>query len=119
MQLLASWWKSLDPIVAYVSFCFAEPMYGTVCRPFWTWVVIGVFAFGLLMLLMAVWHLVAYQLKVKAALRAQQERDRVADEETLASVRWVGDDVLVGAPGRDNVEGRIRDALDQRRAGNA
>ena len=112
MQSLTGLWKSLDPIIAYVSFCLAEPMQAPVCRPFWTWVVAGVFAIALLLSLWVVWRVVSYKLKVAAAMKVQQERDRVADEETLAKVRWVGDDVAAGALGRESdVEGHIRNAL--------
>jgi len=118
MQLLNSWWKSLEPIFAYVSYCFSEPMQAPVCRPFWTWVMIGALSIGALMLLVLTWKFVSYKLKLAAAWRAQEQRDRIPDEATFKKVSWEGDKAYSGELGGEEIERRIRAAVNQRRLEN-
>jgi len=120
MELVNEWLKSLDPLVAYLSFCLSQPMQAPACRQFWTWSMIAAFAVALAAALALAWRFVSYKLKLAAALRAQRERERIADEETLARYRWSGEDVVTGdAAAGDDVEARIRAALEERRNRNA
>ena len=59
---------------------------------------------------------ISYKLKYRAALRAQAERDRIPDEETMNQYRWTGDDAHVQDD--TNAEIRIRNAIAARRSKN-
>lgn len=115
MQMLDSWWKALEPFFVYVSYCFPQPIQTPVCRPFWTWLIIGSFAFSALTVLIVIWKIVSFKLKLAAALRAQEERDRMPDDETMSRVRWAGDKAYSGELDGEEIERRVREAVNQRR----
>jgi hypothetical protein len=99
----------------YVSYCAGEPMQAPVCRPFWTWAMIAVFAIGALLLIVAVWKIVSYKMKLAAARQAERRRAHV-DTDAIAQRSWDGDKAYSAELGGDEVERRIREAVEQRRS---
>lgn len=107
--------KTLEQWFSYVSYCAGEPMQAPVCRPFWTWTMIAVFTIGTLLLVVVVWKIVSYKLKLAAALKAERQRAHV-DSDAIAARSWDGDKAYSAELGGDEVERRIREAVEQRRA---
>ena len=115
MELVTAWLIVLQQWVTYVSSCMELPMQAPVCKPFWTWVMIGAFAFSGLIVLVIVWKIMSYRIKLAAALRAEEQRAHV-DHEAIAAKRWDGDKAYSAELGDEEVERRIREAVEQRRA---
>ena len=99
---------------AYVSSCLAAPMSAPACKSFWTWTTVAAIAIGLIVL----WKLLAWLLqpfRLWLADRRRRAREQeVADADTMARFK-VDDNKLFSAPGQDDVQKRIRDALDQKK----
>lgn len=108
---------TLQQWFAYVSYCAGEPMRAPVCGPFWTWAMIAVFAIGALLLMVAIWKIVSYKIKLAAARRAEQERNRV-DSNAIAARSWDGNKAYSASLGGDEIERRIREAVEEQRAAN-
>lgn len=108
--------KQFEQWYAYFSFCIGNPLDAPACRPFWTWVMIALLAVGALSIAWVAWKIIGYQLKLRAARRAQLLREAIADEGTMEQHRWTGDRAL-GEDDR-NAEIRIRSALAARRSRN-
>jgi hypothetical protein len=106
---------TLEQWFAYVSYCAEAPMQAPVCRPLWTWAMIAVFTISALLLIVVVWKVVAYKVKLAAALKAEQQRAHV-DSEAIAARSWDGDKAYSAELSADEVERRIREAVEQRRA---
>ena len=118
MEIVNSWLKVLQQWGAYVSYCFEQPIQTPICKPFWTWAMIGLSAFSALMALVIVWKVISYKRKLAAALRAQAERERI-DEDAIEAKKWEGDKAYrtdVYSP--DEIDGRVRNAVNVHRARN-
>jgi len=114
MEIINGWLKVLQQWVAYVSYCVEQPMQTPICKPFWTWAMIGLFAVGALTAIVVVWKVMSYKLKLAAALRAQAERERV-DHDAIDAGRWNGDKAYSAELGGEEVERRIREAVNKRK----
>lgn len=90
-------------------------MHAPVCKLFWTWTMIAVFTMGALVLVIVVWKIVSHKIKLAAALKAEEQRAHV-DRDAIAAKSWDGDKAYSADLGGDEVERRIREAVDQRRA---
>ena len=115
MELVAGWLNVVQQWVTYASYCGEQPMRVPVCKPFWTWVMIAVFTFGALMLIVIAWKIVSYQIKLAAALKAEAARAYI-DHDAIEAKRWDGDKAYSAELGGEEVERRIREAVEQRRA---
>jgi hypothetical protein len=102
--------KILEQWVAYFGYCIEHPLQAPVCRPFWTWTMIGLFAIGALGAIIVIWKIISYKLKLAAALRAQAKRERV-DHDAIEGRRWNGDTVYSADLGQVEVERRIRETV--------
>lgn len=80
--------QMLDRWVQWLQMCIGMPMTAPVCRPMWEWVIYIGFAVGGLTLLWVLWKVIDYKLKYAAAIRAQMERDRIADPDEMANHRY-------------------------------
>ena len=119
MNAVNGLWNVLQQIYVYVSFCVSSPLQAPVCRPFWTWTLITTFSLCALFLVTLVWKVVAYRSGLAAALAAQRERERIADEATMSNARWDDEKAYSAELGAEEIDRRIREAVDQRRVGNA
>jgi len=63
------WWT-------YIDWCLEADMNAPICRPFWTWVVMGCGAVAALGIVFVAVRLVSYRVKLAVALRAEEERSR-------------------------------------------
>src|SRR5262245_35555576 len=90
-------------------------MQAPVCRPFWTWTMIAVFSIGAVVLIVVVWKIVSYKIKLAAAVKAERQRAHV-DSDAIAASSWDGDKAYSAELGGEEVERRIREAVEQRRA---
>ena len=107
--------EALEQWFVYVSYCAGQPMQAPACKTFWIWVTAGVLAIGALLLAAVVWKVVSYKLRLAAALKAERERARV-DGAAIAARSWNGDKAYSAELGPEEVERRIREAVDERRA---
>jgi hypothetical protein len=108
---------TLQQWFTYISYCAGEPMHALACRPFWIWTMIAVLATGALLLIVAVWKIVSYKIKLAAAWQAKRLRAHV-DSDAIAQRSWDGDKAYSAELGSDEVERLIREAVDQRRSEN-
>lgn len=99
---------------AYLASCWELPMNAPVCIPFWEKVMVGCFAIGAAITLWLCWQFISYRLKLAAALKAQAERDRVADPETMKRHTWAEIASIEDVTDPRLAE-KIRQELDQRR----
>jgi hypothetical protein len=106
---------TLEQWFTYISYCAEAPMHAPVCKPFWTWTMAVLFAVCALLLIVVIWKIVSYRIKLAAALKAEQGRAHV-DSDAIAARSWDGDKAYSAELGGDEVERRIREALEQRRA---
>jgi len=114
VDILRQVMRQIEFAWAYVSSCLAAPMSAPACKSFWTWTTVAAIAIGLIVL----WKLLAWLLqpfRLWLADRRRRAREQeVADADTMARFK-VDDNKLFSAPGQDDVQKRIRDALDQKK----
>ena len=75
------------------------------------------FEIGALVVLVIAWRVVSYRRKLAAALRAEQERAKV-DHDAIADRRWDADKAYSTELSAEEVERRVREAVEQRHAAN-
>lgn len=80
--------ETLDRWMQWLQMCINLPITAPVCRPMWQWVMYICFTVGALTISWLVWKFVDYKLKYAAAIRAQLERERIADPEVMADHRY-------------------------------
>src|SRR5688572_18091943 len=90
-------------------------MQAPACKAFWGWVMVGVFALGALLLTFVAWKILSYRLKLAAARKAAAERAHV-DGAAIAARSWDGDKAYSAELGGEEVERRVREAVDRHRA---
>ena len=71
---------------------------------------------GVIGLLWTIWKFVDYKLKYAAAIRAELERERVAEPDVMEAATWKGDSVFnaLEPETQNDVAGEIRAALARR-----
>jgi len=111
MQMLESW-------IDLVATCAGLPMSAPACRPFWEYVMYASAAIGLLLAAWVIWKIIDHRLKYAAALRAQAERERVADAETMKQHTWIEPADIASDVTDPHLARKIRQELEQRRLQN-
>jgi hypothetical protein len=114
MNLINAWLKVAQQWHAYATHCAGQPMQVPVCRPFWTWVMTAAFVFSALTVLIVGWKIISYRMKLAAALRPDAARQYV-DVGAIDARRWDGDKAYSTELGGEEVERRIREAMEKRR----
>jgi hypothetical protein len=117
MGVAKAWLDYLLQWATYASVCIEQPIQAPACRPFWTLAMFAFFGIGALVVLVIAWRVVSYRRKLAAALRAEQERAKV-NYDAIAARRWDGDNAISAEIGAGEVERRVREAVEQRRAAN-
>jgi flagellar biosynthesis/type III secretory pathway M-ring protein FliF/YscJ len=108
--------RHLEALWFYSLRCAQAPAYLPACDSFWNWVAGAAIVAGVLIALYILRNMVKHFLAVRAeAMRIAGTR-RVADEDTLAEYKADTDKLLDVSP-QEDVRGRIRQALDERRLG--
>lgn len=108
IQMLSNW---LD----WMHMCIGLPITAPVCRSLWVWIMYVSAAIGLWLVFWVVWRMIDYRLKYNVAIRAQMERERIAEPEVMAQHRFkeagdVAEDVT-----DPNLARKIREELDRQR----
>jgi len=111
MQMFERW-------VDIVAMCTTLPISAPACRPFWENVMYLSAAIGLLLAGWAIWKFVDYRLKYAAALRAQAERERIADPNTMKQHTWIEPADIAADVTDPHLAQKIREELEQRRQQN-
>jgi hypothetical protein len=117
MAVAKAWLDYFLQWATYASICIEQPIQAPTCRPFWTLSMFAFFGIGALVVLVIAWRIVSYRRKLAAALRAEQERAEV-DHDAIAARRWDADKAYSTEFGAEEVERRIREAMEQRHAAN-
>jgi hypothetical protein len=114
VELLRQVTRQIELGWAQLSSCLSGPLSAPACKTFWTWTSIAAIAVGLFVL----WKLLAWLLRpIRLWLEEKRLRARareVADADTMARYK-VDENKLFSAPGEDNVQRQIRDALDRKK----
>jgi hypothetical protein len=109
--------RQLEALWTYSLWCSQAPAYLPACDSFWNGVADAAIAASALTVLYILRNMVRNFLAVRAeAMRIAATR-RVADEDTLAQYKADTDKLFAVSP-QEDVKGRIRQALDERRLGN-
>jgi hypothetical protein len=111
MQMFERW-------IDIIAMCTSLPMSAPACRPFWENVMYASAVIGLLLAVWAVWKFIDYRLKYAAALRAEAERERIADADTMKQHTWVEHGNITDEVTDPDLARKIRQELEQRRAQN-
>ena len=115
MDFAKGWLDVIQQWMTYILFCIDQPMQTPICEPFWTWVMIALFSSSALIAIVVAWKFVSYRMKLAAALKAEAERARI-DHDAIAARNWDSDKAYSTELGGEEIERRIREAVDQRRA---
>lgn len=99
-------------LIDYLSRCISLPMSAPDCRPFWETVMYGSASIGALLACWFIWKLVDYRIKLAAARRAQQARDRIADAATMRKHVW-NDPVDIADVTDPHLAKKIREELEK------
>lgn len=110
--------KSAEQWVLWLQTCLGLPMAAPACRPLWVWVMWASVAVAILATLWTIWKAIDYRRKYDAAIRAQMERERIAEPEVMESFRFkeVGD--VVEDVTDPHLADKIRAELDRRKLEN-
>jgi hypothetical protein len=117
MEVAKAWLNYLLQWVSYASACIEQPIQAPACRPFWTLAMFAFLGIGALVVLVITWRVLSYRRKLAAALRAEQKRAEV-DHDAIAARRWDVDKAYSTELGAEEVERRVREAVEQRHAAN-
>lgn len=114
VDILRQLMRQFEYAWAYVSSCLSAPVSAPACKSFWTWTSVAGIVIGLFVL----WKLLAWLLR-PLLIRFAERRHRalqhqVADPDTMARFK-VDDNKLFSAPGQDDIQKQIRDALDRKK----
>jgi len=76
-----AWLKAIESIAAqwwiYITWCVEADIHAPICKPFWTWVLMACASVAVLGLVFITAKIVSYRIKLAAALRAEEQRQRM------------------------------------------
>lgn len=110
--------QMFDRWVDFLSMCATLPISAPACRPLWEPVMYISAAIGILLAGWFIWKLIDHKLKLAAALRAEQERARVADETTMRQHTWTEPADIASDVTDPHLAKKIRAELEQQRLKN-
>jgi hypothetical protein len=108
----------IDPWWSYLAYCFNGDPLSTVCGPFWQRIIVGVIVIGCVGVLFGAWKYYRYRRAAIVARIAEWEREQ-ADVSAIKESTWDGDKAYQSELPDAEVQRRIREGLDQRRASNS
>jgi len=117
MDVAKAWLDYLLQWAAYASVCIGRPIQAPACRPFWNLAMFAFLGIGALVVLVIAWRVVSYRRKLAAALRAEQDRAKI-DHDAIAARSWNADKAYSTGLSAEEVERRVREAVEQRHAAN-
>jgi hypothetical protein len=101
----------MDSIIALFRFCLDAPWSAPVCKPLWSWVLLGALAIAVLVLLVQVRRIVRDILRRRAADREEARRAFV-DVDAIEQVKWNGDQLAGDPHAHPDLVGAIRAHVD-------
>jgi flagellar biosynthesis/type III secretory pathway M-ring protein FliF/YscJ len=107
VRQLEAWW-------VYASRCVRAPASEPACASFWAWVAVAAAIAAALIALYILRKMAKNFLAVRAEKKRLAEEGRVAGEDTMGNYK-VDADKLYAGPREEDVERRIRQALDERK----
>ena len=107
--------RQLKALWAYVSWCAQAPAAAPACDSFWTWTAVAVVTAFALIGLYIVRKMAKNFLAVRAERRRLAEASRVADPDTMSRYRVNPEKFHPDPPQEEEIERRIRQALDERK----
>lgn len=105
-------------LIDYLSMCIGLPMSAPACHSLWETVMYASATIGLLLAGWFIWKLIDQKRKLAAALRAQQERERIADAATMRQHTWTGPADIAADVTDPHLAKKIRQELEQQRMKN-
>lgn len=105
----------IDPWWNFMVFCFSDDPLSPVCGQFWERIILGAVALGVAAVAFGVWKYLKYRRDFRIAMRAQAEREAIADEQIMRAHQWDGDKAYQSNLSDDEVQRRIREGVEQRR----
>lgn len=90
----------IDRLWLLTMFCSTNPLDTPACYSFWIAVCAFLAGAGMHLVIYHLWQMWAYRQKWKAAVLAEQQRNAIADDETMSRHRWAGDDQYGETPRR-------------------
>jgi len=111
--------RQLRALWAYASWCAQAPASAPACDSFWTWVAVAAVTACALIGLYIVWKMAKNFLAVRAERQRLAEASRVADPDTMSLYRVEYEKLHPDPPQQEDIERRIRQALDERKFGGA
>ncbi len=106
------------PLIDYLGMCATLPISAPACYAFWENVMYGSYSIGILLAGWFVWKLVDQKQKFAAALRAEQERARVADTAVMREHTWNEPADIASDVTDPHLAKKIRAELEQQRLKN-
>ncbi len=99
----------------WIATCLGLPMTAPVCRPLWEWTMYASAGLGAVLVVWFIWRIVNYRLKYNAAIRAQAERERVAEPEVMEQHKFKEAGDLAEDVTDPHLAAKIRAELDRQR----
>lgn len=107
--------RQLRELWAYASWCTQAPAAAPACDSFWTWTAVAVAAAFALIGLYILRKMAKNFLAVRAERRRLAEASRVADPVTMSRYRVDPEKLHPDPPQEEDIERRIRQALDEKK----
>jgi hypothetical protein len=111
MQWFEGWSRHLQA-------CFNLPMAAPQCRPLWEGVMYSSAGVAAIIILWLTWKWIDYRLQYAAALKAQRERERIADPEIMQQHTFKEAGDLIEDVTDPQLAEKIRRELEQRKLEN-
>jgi hypothetical protein len=97
----------MDSIIALFQFCLDAPLSAPVCKPLWSWILLGAIVIAALVFLVLMRRIVADLLRRRAADREEARRAFV-DVDAIEQVKWNGDQLAGDPHAHPDLAGAIR-----------
>src|SRR5216683_4495203 len=107
--------RQLKALWAHASWCAQAPASAPACDSFWTWAAVAVVTAFALIGLYIVRKMARNFLAVRADRQRLAEASRVADPDTMSRYRVEPEKFHPDPPQQEDIERRIRQALDERK----
>jgi flagellar biosynthesis/type III secretory pathway M-ring protein FliF/YscJ len=107
--------RQLKALWAYASWCAQAPASVPACDSFWNWVAVAAVTACALIGLYIIRKMARNFLAVRAERKRLAEASRVADRETMSQYRVEDEKLHPDPPQQEDIERRIRQALDERK----
>lgn len=98
-----------------IAMCINLPMAAPACHSLWATVMYVSAGFGIALAAWAIWKFVDYRMKYAAAMRAQQEREKVADPATMRGHTWAEHADIAADVTDPHLAKKIREELEEQR----